>query len=147
MQQICYASQSTSVDKKRLLVDLREILTEARHFNYQHDISGVLYFADGYFFQCLEGKSAVLQILVEKLLRDPRHHQVRLFEPKQIEAKQFDSWSMKFVGRHSRVQSILNSMGFEQFTPRLFDQHHVENLLSFLREVDEMDVVQALPQD
>ncbi len=55
MYQLCYASCSTS-DNDKLLEDLRNILKEARDFNVDHEIRGVLYFADQYFFQCLEGK-------------------------------------------------------------------------------------------
>ena len=49
MYQFCYASKSTS-PKIDLLEDLANILKEARDFNYQHQVTGVLYFADGYFF-------------------------------------------------------------------------------------------------
>lgn len=49
MYQFCYASKSTS-PKTDLLEDLANILKEARDFNYQHQVTGVLYFADGHFF-------------------------------------------------------------------------------------------------
>ena len=49
MHKFCYASESTS-EKQHLLEDLTAILSEARNFNYKHQISGVLYFAQGYFF-------------------------------------------------------------------------------------------------
>ena len=52
MHKFCYASESTS-EKQHLLEDLTAILSEARNFNYKHQISGVLYFAQGYFFQYL----------------------------------------------------------------------------------------------
>ena len=55
MRQICYASTSTS-DHVQLLQDVRDILSEARDFNALHNISGVLYYADQHYFQCLEGK-------------------------------------------------------------------------------------------
>ena len=54
MQQICYASTST-LDHVQLLQDVRDILKEARDFNALHNISGILYYADQHYFQCLEG--------------------------------------------------------------------------------------------
>ena len=38
MHQFCYASESTS-EKQHLLEDLTAILSEARNFNYKHQIS------------------------------------------------------------------------------------------------------------
>nr|WP_244926493.1 BLUF domain-containing protein [Acinetobacter terrestris] len=47
--QLCYTSKKTSNDES-ILKDLRDILTEARDFNTRHEIHGVLYYADDYFF-------------------------------------------------------------------------------------------------
>lgn len=55
MIQICYASRATS-EQPELLNDLRNILSEARDFNTQHSLTGVLYYADGYFFNVLKVK-------------------------------------------------------------------------------------------
>jgi len=52
MRQICYASTSTS-DHVQLLQDVRDILSEACDFNTVHNISGVLYYADQHYFQCI----------------------------------------------------------------------------------------------
>ncbi|HAD70100.1 MAG TPA: blue light sensor protein, partial [Acinetobacter radioresistens] len=55
MIQLCYASKTTS-PSDYLLMDLREILSEAQSFNALNSINGVLFYADQYFFQCLEGE-------------------------------------------------------------------------------------------
>ena len=70
MIQLCYASRTTSPEYQ-ILNDLRDILSEARNFNSKHAIHGVLYFADGYFFQCLEGDEVAVKHLFEKLT--PHH--------------------------------------------------------------------------
>ncbi len=89
MYQFCYASKSTS-PKTDLLEDLANILKEARDFNYQHQVTGVLYFADGHFFQCLEGECPTLKsLLVERLNKDSRHQNIKLFETKEIEYPSF----------------------------------------------------------
>lgn len=72
MQQLCYASQSTSA-KIDLLSDITNIHNEARAFNLLNQINGVLYFADGCFFQCLEGSAEALKRLLDKLYKDHRH--------------------------------------------------------------------------
>lgn len=89
MYQFCYASKSTS-SKVDLLEDLTNILKEARDFNHRYQVTGVLYFADGYFFQCLEGECLTLKsLLLERLNKDPRHHDIKLFETKEIEYPSF----------------------------------------------------------
>ncbi|EZQ06715.1 BLUF domain-containing protein [Acinetobacter sp. Ver3] len=138
MQQFSYASVSTA-DASRLLIDVREILTEARHFNFEHQISGALYYADGHYFQCLEGDQATLDILLQKLHKDNRHHQIRLFQRKNIEKKQFQEWSMKFVGRQSPVKQALIDMGFSQFTPTQFTQDQADYLIRFLTRAQDTD--------
>ncbi len=132
MYQFCYASKSTS-PKTDLLEDLANILKEARDFNYQHQVTGVLYFADGYFFQCLEGECLTLKsLLVERLNKDPRHQDIKLFETKEIEYPSFPDWSMKYISKRSQIQQFCQDMGFNDFNPFAFQQHHVDALLEKL---------------
>lgn len=131
MNQICYASLATS-KSTQLLIDLRNILTEARDFNVQYGITGVLYYADGYFFQCMEGSEQNLANLLEKLQQDSRHHQIQLFESRQIESRSFAEWSMKFVGRTSQVQQYFLDSGFNSFNPTLLSQDQIQGLVACL---------------
>ncbi len=131
MQQLCYVSQSKS-KKADLVSDLTNILSEARNFNTLNQINGVLYFADGYFFQCLEGDSEKLKMLLKKLYKDPRHENIRLFEIKDIEVQKFSEWSMKYVSKRSDIQGLCQRMGFDEFKPYEFKQHHVDLFLNEL---------------
>ncbi len=132
MYQFCYASKSTS-SKVDLLEDLTNILKEARDFNHRYQVTGVLYFADGYFFQCLEGECLTLKsLLLERLSKDPRHHDIKLFETKEIEYPSFPDWSMKYISKRSQIQQFCQDMGFNDFNPFAFQQHHVDALLEKL---------------
>ena len=132
MYQFCYASKSTS-SKVDLLEDLTNILKEARDFNHRYQVTGVLYFADGYFFQCLEGECLTLKsLLLERLNKDPRHHNIKLFETKEIEYPSFPDWSMKYISKRSQIQQFCQDMGFNDFNPFAFQQHHVDALLEKL---------------
>ncbi|PJI29806.1 BLUF domain-containing protein [Acinetobacter pseudolwoffii] len=132
MYQFCYASKSTS-SKVDLLEDLTNILKEARDFNHRYQVTGVLYFADGYFFQCLEGECLTLKsLLLERLNKDPRHHDIKLFETKEIEYPSFPDWSMKYISKRSQIQKFCQDMGFNDFNPFAFQQHHVDALLEKL---------------
>lgn len=141
MHHFCYASQSTS-DKSNLLDDLTDILAEARDFNYRHDITGALYFADGYFFQCLEGKLEHLNGLFEKLSKDPRHENIKRFEMRPLEQINFAGWSMKYISRRDEIRDFCTNMGFNDFTPHSFEQAHVDALLTQLQTQDQEETTE-----
>lgn len=142
MYQFCYASQSTS-SKSNLLDDLTNILAEARDFNHQHGVSGVLYFADGYFFQCLEGEKNTLESLIQKLAKDPRHQQIQLFEMYRIDQPTFPDWEMKYISRCDSIHAFCKSYGFESFCPLQFQQLHVNALLDQLKKQQTSELIEA----
>ena len=134
--QLCYASRASSSEHE-VLNDLREILNEARDFNTKHDIHGVLYFADEYFFQCLEGDELIIQHLLEKLLRDPRHQDIKLFQNNVLEDEgHFSQWSMKYVRRNSQIQQYFQSKGYENFQPLDLKDDEIPDLLALLYETN-----------
>lgn len=139
MFQICYASKTTSNDLK-ILNDLRDILDEARHFNVKHDICGVLYFADEYFFQCLEGDQDTIEMLLDKLFKDPRHHQIKLYQHTEIKHRHFSQWSMKYVKRSSQIQQFFLDQGYEKFAPLCLSQQDLPKLLHLLYEIEETEL-------
>lgn len=139
MQQISYASLSIA-DPNQILIDLRDILTEARNFNHKRQISGALYYADGHFFQCLEGEAEDLELLLSKLQSDPRHSKLKIFKAKEISARQFNGWAMKFVGRNSVVHNELKNLGFHEFVPTQFTQEHADYLIRYLATVQETEI-------
>lgn len=131
MHQFCYASQTTS-SKANLLDDLTTILSQARNFNHRHCITGALYFADGYFFQCLEGEKNVLNALFNKLTMDKRHHRIHVFEMREIEHRCFENWDMKYISKRDSIHALCQSFGFDAFKPHDFNQDHVDALLKQL---------------
>ena len=132
--QLCYASKKTSNDET-ILKDLRDILTEARDFNTKHQIHGVLYYADGYFFQCLEGEEKHILMLLNKLRKDPRHHEIVLLKTCALKETNFYNWSMKYVGRNSKIQNYFKSLGHNSFAPNQLNEESLDAFLSFLYDV------------
>lgn len=131
MQQICYTSTSTA-DHAQLLQDVRDILSEARDFNALNNVSGVLYYADRHYFQCLEGDDTVLQLLMSKLFKDPRHKDIQVFEVKTIQESHFKGWAMKYVQRMSHIQIKMLEMGFTGFEPHAMNQMQINQLIQEL---------------
>lgn len=88
----CSASTKTPLSS----VELESLLAECRHNNSKADITGILLYQIGSFFQVLEGEHATVEALFDKISSDKRHHQTKkiIFEP--IEARSFAAWTMGF---------------------------------------------------
>ena len=98
--QITYASRSTfaaAAGHRNIESNVARILAKARANNRRDGLAGVLYFGNGYFFQCLEGKAGAVEALLARLLADPRHAGLQVLTRKRITERTFEDWSMKYV--------------------------------------------------
>lgn len=136
MLQLCYASRRVE-SSNDLLKDLSDILATARQFNSEQDIVGVLYYAEGYFFQCLEGRENVVEELFNRILLDHRHERVYRFPDRHIQHAHFADWSMKYVHKHSEIASLFKRHGFSQFRPDQMSDEQLQEMLKILFKVDE----------
>jgi Sensors of blue-light using FAD len=93
LHQIVYASKATH---PMLPKDLAEILITARSRNLANGITGILLFRRGHFLQVLEGPREQLNVLLDKLSRDPRHGSVRVLLDEDVSTRAFGAWSMAF---------------------------------------------------
>lgn len=88
----------TSFTQQRMLPDaLFELLTRARAANQRAQISGVLFYHDGCFVQCLEGPSEAVSSLMNAIRRDRRHQSVTvLYDERSARRRLFRQWTMGF---------------------------------------------------
>ena len=133
---LCYASQRDR-DRPDLLEDLQDILLFARNFNSQHDISGVLYYADHYFFQCLEGEETCVKELFASISKDQRHFNVLYLGSSEIEHPEFKNWSMKYVQKDSQVKQFFTTLGYEKFLPLTLKEQDIPDFLKTLLHAQE----------
>lgn len=145
MLQLCYAS-TRSDTQNDLLDDLSNILAVARKFNKDQNIVGALYYAEGYFFQCLEGEPDAVNALFDSISRDRRHHEVLRFTDREIDKPSFSQWSMKYVHKHSEIASLFSRLGFAQFVPHQLEKGHLNEFLDLLYKVDENQAGLVSPQ-
>lgn len=94
MHHLIYLSRATQPFSEAALHDL---LQYARHYNHQHDITGVLAYGNGQFMQVLEGELASITALYERIARDPRHDNLVRFADKPIAQRSFTDWSMAYA--------------------------------------------------
>lgn len=76
--------------------ELAVLLEAARVNNARLDLTGMLLYAEGSFFQVLEGPPEVVDALYAKIERDPRHEQVTTIIREPIPKRSFDAWTMGF---------------------------------------------------
>lgn len=87
--------------------DILELLAKARKNNAASNVTGMLLFHEGNFFQILEGEEQVVQDVFDKISNDPRHTQVTRVICESVAKRSFGDWTMGFV---SATNEELNSI-------------------------------------
>jgi hypothetical protein len=83
------------------------ILDTSRSNNREHGITGILCYSDDLFVQVLEGCRDKVGDLFANIMRDPRHHQVRLLHYEEIRERRFGAWNMGQVNASKVNPSLL----------------------------------------
>lgn len=135
MIRLTYASTAIEDFKPE---DLLELLKSCRINNGAKNITGILLYSHGTFFQVLEGAEAVVNDVFESIKKDKRHKDVTLIEKQTITERAFPYWSMGFEKIDSKELSKMEGLNdfFEKdFTPSGFASHKniVGPLLTHLR--------------
>ncbi len=74
--------------------EVNKILSVAVKNNKQNDITGMLIYTNRAFVQMLEGEEATVKALYDKIYRDGRHENLRIFYEGYIQHRTFNGWSM-----------------------------------------------------
>jgi hypothetical protein len=91
----CCSYRSTQV-KHMTRADVATLLRDAQMRNMNLNITGLLLHIDNKFIQYVEGPKEALSPLIERILADPRHHQVELLFEGPLKERLFADWSMAF---------------------------------------------------
>lgn len=134
---LVYASRanfSAGADNATVNADVARILMQSRRNNPANGLVGALYFADGCFFQCLEGPALAVDALYARLHQDPRHRDLKVLSRAAVEQASFTGWSMKFVPNASAVRSVLREHGLATFDPYHFAPAALADMVALLVE-------------
>lgn len=129
--QLCYAS-TRKEHLTDLIQDLNDILVVARGFNASNKIFGVLYYANNYYFQCLEGEKSTIDSLFNQIKKDPRHHEVVHLSTMEIEQLHFKKWSMKYVQKSSPIDQFFKDLKYEKFQPKALNYSALSDFIDLL---------------
>ena len=143
---LVYASRSREREPNRLAMEMGRILRSSRANNGRVGVGGVLYFGNGYFFQCLEGDARKVQETYQRISADEGHSDVKILLREAVSSRLFERWSMKFVPSESAIQQHLKTEGLKTFAPFDFDEPQVRRLLQYLtKPIDEQKPDQVAP--
>ena len=146
--QIVYVSRSTFTTMPAGLgiePSVARILAQSRANNARRGLVGALYFGDGCFFQCLEGRAADVDHLYAALLRDPRHTDLTVLSRRSIDRTRFSAWTMKYVPLDADMKMLLHRLGLQTFDPYRFDPDTVARVLDMLASGSDAAAVAAQP--
>jgi uncharacterized membrane protein (DUF373 family) len=118
--------------------ELLKLLKECRTNNGAKNLTGILLYANGTFFQVLEGDEAGVDSVYRMIEKDQRHKDVTIIEREKITERAFPYWSMGFEKIDAKELSKMEGLNdfFEHdFTPSGFASHKniISPLLNYLR--------------
>ncbi|WP_345988653.1 diguanylate phosphodiesterase [Sulfurimonas sp. HSL1-2] len=93
--------------------ELAQLLAASRSNNEKIGVSGMLLYAEGSFFQVLEGEAPTVEALFETIRRDPRHNAVTLIIREPIARRAFEAWTMGYADiTPDEVDKLLGASDF-----------------------------------
>ena len=103
------------------------LLSEARNANADRDVTGLLLYREGSFYQVLEGSESAVMATFHDIEGDPRHKEVRILFNGETDAREFADWKMGFLNLDGVDVETLS--GFSDFMTRDAEpQEFLENL-------------------
>ena len=109
MKRLTYVSKLNAVMTQEEILEIGRISSEN---NKKRDVTGVLISVRDYFFQVLEGDAVIVDALVEKISRDPRHNEVTILSAETAcEERLFTEWGMKTVALSESNDLMLLAIG------------------------------------
>lgn len=105
----------TYISKVNAVLTEDEILEIGRQSSFNNrkiDVTGVLISAGQFFFQILEGEQSVVDQLLQKIDRDPRHCDITVLTAEyDWEERLFSDWNMKTVTITESTDLMLQAVG------------------------------------
>lgn len=91
--------------------DIELILESARKNNFDQGVTGILYFNNNHFLQCLEGDREKVNALYNKIVNDERHHKVVILDYQEVHCRDFNDWSMGYIPTSSTTAPLALKFG------------------------------------
>lgn len=96
--------------------DLLFLLEQSRNRNKEKNVTGMLLYVGGNFFQVLEGDKKDVEEIYESIVKDDRNKGNIIILKESINERTFPGWSMGF--KHLTAQNIGTVEGYSEFLGR-----------------------------
>ena len=96
LYQFIYISRVTSIGLSGAST-LNDIAEVSIAHNKAENISGILCYGNGYFFQYIEGSEQALMNLKNRILKDNRHKDIQTLAFSAITERRFTGWSLRSI--------------------------------------------------
>jgi len=106
-RQVLYHSRAT---REMSAQDLHDLLAQARDLNQTHGITGLLFYIERHFIQCIEGATADIGQLVDNIRVDDRNTAFDILFDRDIPTRAFPGWSMGW--RAFAIDDLRDEPGF-----------------------------------
>ncbi len=139
LSRLIYASrikQTLMAAPEKIDAITQDVLKSAHAHNPSVGITGVLFYGEGCFFQCLEGPKTHVDDLYKRICSDPRHEDITVLLVSYIDRKYFAEWSMKLVQDDQAVKAHLSEIGLKFFNPYLFDTMVTNSLIKLFTNIN-----------
>lgn len=107
-------SYVSSVNPELTEEEIQTVLNFSRNWNIDHQITGILLYSEGNFFQVLEGEKELLESLFSRIEKDKRHRNVMVIFEKEVSEVKFDTYQSDFISLDSRFQAKNIELYFSQ---------------------------------
>ena len=91
LRQLLYVSSS---HPQGTPIDIAKVVEQSRHNNALDGVTGLLWTDSKRFLQVLEGTAEGVGTTFARIKQDPRHHAIVVLHDRQIDKRQFGSWTM-----------------------------------------------------
>lgn len=109
---------STAVkDLNRQEID--KILNYAKQYNNENNLTGILLYSEGNFFQVLEGEKSEVLKIYDQIQEDERHYNIIKIFSKEVPQRTFDGYEVDYISEDARYSS-----------------EHLRNYLQHVRSLD-----------
>lgn len=145
--QIIYISEKTGDFKPEK--DLDKIVSSSFRNNNARDVTGVLMYNSGFFFQVIEGKKDDVIYTYNKIILDPRHQNVNLLTDREIENRSFENWPLALVKLNDMDLDVIdhviawNDLINDSRRKEPISQEKVDRLIEALRYKIDMDTISS----
>ncbi len=96
---ITYMSRPTDLARRPSFgAAVGRLKEQSQRDNLRHGLTGALLVSPTWFIQVLEGGEAAATDLLDRISRDPRHRDVRVFEQRLVEERLFGRFAMHVDG-------------------------------------------------